>query len=219
MGASRIEELIEDIYEFIEDCKMQAFSSTKVVVPKDELYDYLDELRLRTPDEIKRYQKMLDNKDAILADAQQKADAMLQEAQEKMDALVSENEIMQQAYVQADQIVQQAYADADQIISSAQHDAEQIRSGAINYTADMLSGLENIMDKAYADSKNRYEGLLTSLKENMDIVRSNHSELLGDTGHAHQEEPVKEENLENQEEKQEEEREVIVDDYLADGDY
>lgn len=219
MGASRIEELIEDIYEFIEDCKMQAFSSTKVVVPKDELYDYLDELRLRTPDEIKRYQKMLDNKDAILADAQQKADAILQEAQEKMDALVSENEIMQQAYVQADQIVQQAYADADHIISSAQNDAEQIRSGAISYTADMLSGLENIMDKAYSDCKNRYEGLLGILKENMEIVRANHNELVDDTEPAHEEVVEKEESTVQQEEETKEEREVLIDDFLNQEEY
>ncbi|NLJ89896.1 MAG: ATPase, partial [Clostridiales bacterium] len=69
MAISRIEQLIEDIYEFVESCKMQAFSSTKVIVPKDELYDLLDELRLRTPDEIKRYQKIIANRDAILADA------------------------------------------------------------------------------------------------------------------------------------------------------
>ena len=69
---SRIEQLIDDIYEFIESCKMQPLSQTKVIVPKDELYDLLDELKLRTPDEIKRYQKIIANKDAILADAQAK---------------------------------------------------------------------------------------------------------------------------------------------------
>ena len=35
--------LIEDIYEFVESCRMQPLSSTKVIVPKDELYDLLDE--------------------------------------------------------------------------------------------------------------------------------------------------------------------------------
>lgn len=218
MGTSRIEELIEDIYEFIEDCKMQAFSSTKVVVPKDELYDLLDELRLRTPDEIKRYQKMIANKDAILADAEQKANALLQEAQDKMDALVSENEIMQQAYVQADQVVQEAYAQAEQIIASAQNDANQIRTGAINYTSDMLSGLENIMDKAYSDCKTRYEGLLSSLKENLEIVRTNHRELAGDDTQSQpvaEPEPVQEEDVAPVQE----EREVLVDDYALGDEY
>lgn len=176
---SRIEEIIDDIYEFIESCKMQLLSSTNVIVPKDELYDYLDELRLRTPDEIERYRKMLTNKDAILSDAEDKANAMLAEAQAQMDTLVEEHEIMQQAYAQADQIVQQAYAQADEIIAAAQHDAEQIRTGGIHYTADMLASLENIIDKTYQEYKHHYSGLLTSLQENLDIVRANHNELTG----------------------------------------
>lgn len=217
MGTSRIEEIIEDIYEFVEDCKMQPLSSTKVIVPKDELYDLLDELRLRTPDEIKRYQKMLSNKDAILADAEHKASEMLQEAQDEMDALVAEHEIMQQAYAQAEQIVQQACAQADEIVASAQSDANQIRTGAISYTSDMLAGLENIMDKAYSECKNHYEGLMHSMKENMEIVRANHRELSG--------EPAREDvhKMEMEQESQQGQKVIkhdeIIDDYALSDDY
>lgn len=179
MAVSRIEELIEDIYDFVEECKMQPLSSTKVIVPKDELYDLLDELRLRTPDEIKRYKKMLENKDAILQDAEAKANAMLAEAQDKMDALVDEHQIMQQAYAQADQIIQQAQMQAEQMLSSAENDANQIRTGAISYTSDMLIGLENIMDKSYNECRMHYESLLHNMQENMEIVRANHRELTG----------------------------------------
>ena len=119
MGASRIEQLIEDIYEFVESCKMYPLSSTKVIVPKDELYDLVDELRLRTPDEIKRYQKIIANKDAILQDARDKADAMLAQAQEQTNALINEHE----------------------------------------------------------STKAKYDGLLTSLKGNLDIVVNNKREL------------------------------------------
>lgn len=34
MQVSRIEQKIEDIYAFVESCKMQHLSTTKVVVPK-----------------------------------------------------------------------------------------------------------------------------------------------------------------------------------------
>ena len=74
----------------------------------DEL---LRELRMKTPDEIKRYQKIIANKDAILADAQAKADS---DAGGSTDVirheLVSEHEIMQQAYAQANEIVTAATA-------------------------------------------------------------------------------------------------------------
>ena len=214
MSTSRIEELIEDIYEFIEDCKMQPLSSTKVIVPKDELYDLLDELRMRTPDEIKHFRKMLSNKDAIMADAEAKAQAMLRDAQQQTDALVNEHEIMQQAYEQADAVVQQAMQQAEQIVGSAEHDAEQIRQGAIGYTSDMLAGLENILDKAYQDSRARYEDLLGSIKENIDIVQTNHRELIGDIP-APAMEPVAEE----QEQQNVVKHEEMIDDYKLTEDY
>ena len=49
---SRIEQKIEDIYSFVESCKMQRLSATRVIVPKDELYDLLDDLRRDIPAEI-----------------------------------------------------------------------------------------------------------------------------------------------------------------------
>ena len=57
--SSRIEQIIDDIDEFIESCKYQPLSTTKIVVNKEEIEELLRELRLKTPDEIKRYQKII----------------------------------------------------------------------------------------------------------------------------------------------------------------
>ena len=78
--SSRIEQIIEEIEEYVDSCKFQPLSSTKIVVNKEELEELLRELRMKTPDEIKRYQKIISNKDAILADAQSKADAIIADA-------------------------------------------------------------------------------------------------------------------------------------------
>ena len=44
MGAS-IEKTIDEIYEFVESCKTSGWGGTKVSVPKDELYELLQELK------------------------------------------------------------------------------------------------------------------------------------------------------------------------------
>jgi len=180
MGASKIEQLIEDIYEFVESCRMQPLSSTKVIVPKDELYDLLDELRLRTPDEIKRYQKIISNRDAIIADAEEKAVSIIAGARENASGLVNDHEIMQQAYYQANELINQANAEAERIIAAANQDAEQIRGGAFAYTNDMLSEVENILTNAYESSRAKYDGLMQALKGNLDIVVNNRRELYED---------------------------------------
>ncbi|WP_343209537.1 ATPase [Anaerolentibacter hominis] len=179
MGSSKIEELIEEIYEFIESCKMQPLSSTKVIVPKDDLYDLLDELRLRTPDEVKKFQKIIANRDAILTDAENKANAMLREAQDKMDQMVSEHEIMQEAYARADEIINQATEEAQGILQSANDDAAEIRDGAMAYTTDMLSSLESILTSALSDSKTYYSALIDALQSNLNTVTGNKQELAG----------------------------------------
>lgn len=74
--SSRIEQIIEEIEEYIDSCKFQPLSTTKIIVNKDQIDELLRELRMKTPDEIKRYQKIIANKDAILADAQQKAESI-----------------------------------------------------------------------------------------------------------------------------------------------
>ena len=43
MAASRIEEIIESIYDYVENCKPTAFSQDKIVVKKDELLDLVGE--------------------------------------------------------------------------------------------------------------------------------------------------------------------------------
>lgn len=187
MGVSKIEQLIEEIYEFVESCKMQPLSSTKVVVPKDQLYDLLDELRLRTPDEIKRYQKIISNRDAILQDAQGKANSMLAEAEAQTNALIDEHQIMQQAYYQANEVVNQATAQAEQMLEQARRDADSIRLGALNYTNELLSNAEHIISASYNNSKSQYEGLLESLKGSLDVIAANRRELVQDEVAATQE--------------------------------
>ena len=116
--ASRIEQIIEEIEEYIDGCKPQTFSSSKIIVNREEMEELLNELRIKTPEEIKRYQKIISNKEAILADAQAKADAIIAQAQVKTDELVSEHQIMQQAYAQANEIVTAATAQAQQILDT-----------------------------------------------------------------------------------------------------
>ena len=80
-----------------------------LLVNKEELEELLTELRMKTPEEIKRYQKIISNKEAILADAQAKADAIIAQAQVQTTELVNEHQIMQQAYAQGNRTCYDRY--------------------------------------------------------------------------------------------------------------
>ena len=175
--SSRMEQIIEEIEEYIDNCKYQPLSSTKIVVNKDELEELLTELKMKTPEEIKRYQKIIANKDAILADAQAKADGMIQEAQIQTNELVSEHEIMQQAYAQANEIVTQATAQAQEILDNATSDANKIRIGAMRYADNLMANAEGIIGHTLDSYTTKYDSLVNSLQECYDMVRNNRAEL------------------------------------------
>ena len=87
---SRIEQVISDIEAYLDDCKFQPFSNTKIIVDKDQLEDMLAELRLKTPEEIKKYQKIINNKEAILTDKFYNCDIR---DKENLDKVFKENNI------------------------------------------------------------------------------------------------------------------------------
>lgn len=175
--ASRIEQIIEEIEEYIDNCKPQTFSSSKIIVNREEMEELLNELRVKTPEEIKRYQKIISNKEAILADAQAKADAIIAQAQIKTDELVSEHQIMQQAYAQANEVVMIATKQAQEILDNATNDANSIRMGAMQYTDDILRNLENTISHSMEAAKTRNDSYISSLQGFLDVVTANRAEL------------------------------------------
>lgn len=175
--SSKIEQIIEEIEEYINSCKYQPLSNTKIIVNKEEIDELLTELRLKTPDEIKRYQKIINNKEAILADAQAKADAVIAQATIHTNELINEHEIMQQAYAQANEVVLIATNQAQEILDKATMDANNIRYGAIQYTDDMLANLQGIISHTMNTHTAKFENLMKSLQDCYDIVNANRVEL------------------------------------------
>ncbi len=175
--SSRLEQIIEEIENYIGSCKTQPLSPSKIIVNKDEIEELLTELRMKTPDEIKRYQKIINNRDAILADAQAKADQIIEAAQIHTNELVSEHQIMQQAYAQANEVVMIATNQAQEILDKATEDANNIRTASIEYTDNLLSNLENIVSHAIDTSKAKYDSLIASLQNCQEIVVANRNEL------------------------------------------
>ena len=175
--ASRIEQIIDEIEEYIDGCKYQTLSSSKIIVNKDELEELLNELRSKTPEEIKRYQKIISNQEAILADAKAKADAIIAKAQVKTDELVSEHQIMQQAYAQANEVVQLATRQAQEIVDNATLEANAIKDSIMQYTDQKLAEVEDIIAHAVEVSQTHYSNLVSDLNRINDVVQTNRAEF------------------------------------------
>lgn len=175
--SSRIEQIIDEIEDYIDNCKPKLLSNTEIIVNKEEIDELLRELRMKTPDEIKRYQKVISNKEAILNDARAKAEALVAEATKQTNELISEHEIMQQAYARADEVVKMAQEQAQTIVDNAMIEANAARTAAAQYMDDVMGYLENIITSSTQSATSNYENLIGSLNHYSEIIRNDRKQL------------------------------------------
>lgn len=174
---SRIEQIIGEIEDYIASCKQVPLSAAKIYVNREEIEELIRELRMKTPEEIKKYQKLISNKDAILADAKDQADQLIRAAKIHTEELINEHEIMQRAFEQANEVIEQASIQAQQILDHATEDANNIRLASIQYTDDMLANLQMIIEHSIENNRVKYDGLMLSLNKDLNIVINNRKEL------------------------------------------
>ena len=129
-----IMEIIDMMEETIDKAPTVPLSG-KILVDKEDLLDYIQEMRLVFPDEVKEAKWIKDERQRLLSEAESRADAMVKNAEEKMIQLVDENEITRQAYEQANQLV-----------TDAQNQAVSIKTDVDQYADDILGDVERRLD-------------------------------------------------------------------------
>jgi len=175
----RIEQVIGDIEDYIENCKPVPLSGNKISVSKEEMIDLLTELRHQIPEEVKQYQKIISNQEAIINDAKLQADKLIDEATRKAERLVDEHEIMQKAYDTANKLIDDANTQAQLIIEKATNESNSIKTASIKYTDDMLKNIQSVVFNTMNESQTSFENFMDVLRRNYDVISQNRQELSG----------------------------------------
>ena len=138
--------LVDRLEELINKSRAIWFTHN-VVVDEDRILDLIDQMRVAIPEEVKKAQQQIAQRDRILAQANEEANRTLAIAREKGDQLVARDAIVQAAQVRAEQILIQAKAEAT-----------HVRQEADDYVVDTLRRLEMEMDRMLGQVRN---GILT----------------------------------------------------------
>ncbi|MBR1477942.1 MAG: vacuolar family H+-ATPase subunit H [Lachnospiraceae bacterium] len=174
---SRIEQIIDEIEDYIDNCKPKLFTNEEIIVNKEEIDELLRELRNNTPDEIKRCQKIISQKEAILEDARSKGQDLMSKAEKAAAESVSEHEIMQQAYASADAIIKAAQAQAQDTVNNAMLEANAVKNAASQYMDDVMGYLDQIISSATQTANSNYESLIGQLNHYGEIIRNDRAQL------------------------------------------
>lgn len=182
MGKKGVEDMIDEIEVFIDNCKYQPLSSNKIIVPKDELEQMLNDLKLKLPSEIERCKKIMRNKEAILASARTRSDAIISESVNEANRLVDQNHITELANVRANEIVENARAEAQQIMDNANAEATEVRLGAMNYTKQKISEIRSFLAATLEAENENYHNLIDNLENGVYTLDSNLNEVEASIG-------------------------------------
>jgi Mg/Co/Ni transporter MgtE len=135
-------QLIDRLEELFNESKSIPLTRN-VMVDEDRMLDIIDQMRIAIPEEVKKAQQLLGQRDRVMAQAQEEANRTLEIARDKADQLV-----------QKDNIALEAQRRAEQIVNQARADAEATRRDADEYVIDTLSRLQDELDRSLNQVRN-----------------------------------------------------------------
>lgn len=168
-------QLLEYLQEIIESSPKVPITG-KIVIDKKEMLDVIDQIINYLPDEFKKAQWVLSEKERILAEANKQYDSVKKETMDMLKKQVENHDITKEARIMA-----------QEIIASAQRDAKAIRLGARDYADEILSqldqeidskaeamviGIRNEMDKFIKCFADNIKGTTGTIRENIKELRN-----------------------------------------------
>ncbi len=134
--------LVDRLEELFNESRPIWFTHS-VIVDEDRMLDLIDQMRITIPEEIKKSQQLLAQRDRVLAQAQEEANRTISLAREKSEKLVEK-----------DPVTLSAQAKAEQIIAQARLESDQTRRDADEYVVQTLTALQVELEKTLNQVKN-----------------------------------------------------------------
>lgn len=127
---SNIYHLIDRLERLLNE-SWQVPLSTYLVINEDDFLDVIDQMRTSIPQEIRQAERVHQERDRIIAQAEEEAHRIVQLAQEEAARLVEEHEIIRLADQRGQTIIQRA-----------QREASNLKQEADQYAREVLSSLD-----------------------------------------------------------------------------
>ena len=128
-------QLIDRLEELFNESKSIPLTRN-VMVDEDRMLDIIDQMRIAIPEEVKKAQQLLGQRDRVLAQAQEEANRTLEIARQKADQFIAK-----------DMVVQEAQRRAEQIVAQARAEAESIRADSDDYILERLTQLQAELER------------------------------------------------------------------------
>ena len=167
--ASDVNELLDMLFDMIEDAKSVPLSADKCMVDRSEALDRIDEIRSAFPMELAEARKLLAARNDYLASAKREGDLIIQQAEEKAKQMLAEDEIMARAKQRSAELVRQA-----------ETMTRELKQAANAYCEDALRRTEEAVAEAYDEikkSRSRFRAVAGGMSEGQSAGKAYDIEL------------------------------------------
>ncbi len=117
--------------------------TSSLMVDEEECLRIIDQMRISVPSAIKESERMIAERDRILAEAHAQAEEILAHAREKAHEMVQQDPITQAAQAEAERIIQQGQAEAMRLVQEAEEYALSVLEELREQLSSVLSQAEN----------------------------------------------------------------------------
>lgn len=140
--ASGVEELLDMLFDMVDEAKNVPLSSDKCMIERDRALDLIDDIRAQFPVELTEAKKVMATRADMLSSAKREAEAIRKTAEDKARQMVSEDVITLQAKQRANEMMQQA-----------EERSRELKRSANEYCEDALRRTEEAVAEAYDEIK------------------------------------------------------------------
>ena len=140
--ATAVDELLDMLFDMIDEAKNAAFSGDKCVIERDKALDLIEDAKKQLPVDLAEARKILSARNEYLAAAKREADEIRKRAEIEANQMVSEAPVMAQARQKAREIVSHAEAEAKKTCRETNE-----------YCADLLRRTEDALAAAHAEMR------------------------------------------------------------------
>jgi len=135
--------LIDQLEALLNEGSHPPLVGKRVLVDEQRAWEIIDQMRVSIPEEVKKAKRINQERDRIIAQANEEGARIVELSKDEAQQLASETEIARQAQSRAITIVERA-----------QREADALKADADDYTVQVLGKLEEDLAKALSIVRN-----------------------------------------------------------------
>ena len=150
----KVDDLILQLQDLINDSKTVPLSGGKVMVSSDEVYDIIEQIQDAMPAEVRQAKNIVADRSQIIAEAKKESEDIIRAAEDRKKSMIEQSEVMREAK-----------AEAGELLNDAKVKASEIRKAANDYVENVMKRTDDAITAQLTELRKTRQNLRITKKQ------------------------------------------------------